>query len=107
MTKAKVEAEAPERSMESYIMECSKDRYKLPFAALRWAKEIKQKENLPDPLQNLIPRAMKEILTGKTTIGQVEKLPLVIKVAPQPAPTVQPQPTISLSIEKKDGEEKK
>ncbi len=107
MTKAKIEVEEKEKPLDAYIMECYKDRYKIPFAALRWAKEIKQKENLPDPLPSLVLRALKEILTGQATVAQVEKLPWAIKIAPQPIPMVQTTPTISLNVDKKEEEGKK
>ena len=94
MSKAADAANA-EKPLEGLLLECNKDRYKLSYAALRWAKEIKQKENLPDPIPVLLPRALREILTGKMSIKEIEKLPMLAKVAPPPPPA---QPTITLNV---------
>ena len=42
-----------ELPINSLLLECTKDRYKLSYAALRWAKEIKKVENLPDSIPSL------------------------------------------------------
>ena len=74
-------------------------RYKISYAALRWAKEIKQKENLPDPIPAILPRALKEILTGQVTLKEIEKLPMMVKVAPPAQAPAQPShPTITLNL---------
>jgi DNA-directed RNA polymerase subunit K/omega len=98
-TSENVKAETP---LEGLLLECNKDRYKLAYAALRWAKEIKQKENLPDPVPFLVGRAIREILTGKVSIKEVEKLPMIAKVAPPPPP---PTPTITLNVSDTDSAE--
>jgi DNA-directed RNA polymerase subunit K/omega len=100
-TADKVNAELP---LEAMLLECNKDRYKLAYAALRWAKEIKAKENLADPVPLLVPRALREILTGKVHIKDVEKLPMISRAAPPPPP---PQPTITLNVAPADSEEEK
>lgn len=99
---------------EGLLLECSEDRYKIPYAALRWAKEIKQKENLPDPVQFLVPRAVREILGGKVTLKDIEKLPMLAKVAPAPAPAAptitlnpEPEPELASSSKKEDKEDDK
>jgi DNA-directed RNA polymerase subunit K/omega len=112
MSKAKEQDEKP---LEALILENKKDKYKLAYASIRWAKEIKQKENLPDAVPFLVPRAVREILTGKVTIKEIEKLPMIVKVAPPPAAEGQSAPTITLNpdadeksekSEKKDKKEK-
>ena len=111
MSKAKEQDEKP---LEALILENKKDKYKLAYASIRWAKEIKQKENLPDAVPFLVPRAVREILTGKVTIKEIEKLPMIVKVAAPPAAEVQSAPTITLNpdaeqeekTEKKDKKEK-
>src|SRR3954462_13540445 len=87
-----VKAEMP---LDGLLLGCTKDRYKISYAAIRWAKEIKQKENLPDPLPLIVLRALREILTGKVDIKDVEKLPIVVKVSAPPASV---QPTITLNV---------
>ena len=90
MTKAKEEQNEVEPSLQELVLESKKDLYKISYAALRWAKEIKQKENLPDLVGLLIPRALREILTNKVTIKDIEKLPVHVKLTPPPPPTPAP-----------------
>lgn len=97
MTSVKTDGDI-EMPLEALLLSQSKDRYKYSYAAIRWAKEIKLKENLPDPLRNLVPRALRELLTGKVTLKQVEALPVKIKMAPAPPPA--PAPTaLNLNVE--------
>ena len=80
-----------ELPLEALLLQCNTDRYKLAYSAIRWAKEIKHKENLPEPIPHLLPRALREILTGKVPITEVEKLPMMAKIvapAPPPIPTI-------------------
>ena len=81
--------------MEALMLQCREEKYKLAYATIRWAKEIKQKESLPDLIQSLIPRALREILAGKTTLKDIEALPMIAKIAPPPPPS---QPTITLNV---------
>src|ERR1041385_2290102 len=76
--------------MEGLILQCREEKYKLAYATIRWDKENKQKESLPDLIQSLIPRALREILGGKVTLKEIEKLPMAVKVAAPPPPA---QPT--------------
>ena len=46
MPKANSNAIKADLPLDGLLLECNKDRYKLSYAALRWAKEIKQ-EKLP------------------------------------------------------------
>jgi DNA-directed RNA polymerase subunit K/omega len=104
MSKAAKEQEK-ERPIEALVLECKKDKYKLSYAAMRWAKEIKKTENLPDAVPHLMERALREILSGKVTIKEIEKLPMIVKVAaPAPQPEAAPAPTITLSPEGKEKE---
>lgn len=92
----KAELELPEDlPMEGLLLQCKEERYKLAYATIRWAKEIKQKESLPDPVQSLVPRALREILQGKIAIKDIEELPMIVKVATPPPP---PPPTITLNV---------
>src|SRR6478609_8309406 len=94
MSKSKNEPKA-ELSIEAMILECSKDKYKLPYSAIRWAKELKKRENLADPMPVLVQRALREILTGKESMKDIEKLPFLFKIPSVPAaPSV---PTIKLN----------
>jgi DNA-directed RNA polymerase subunit K/omega len=88
--------------MEALVLECVQDRYKVAYAALRWAKEIKQKESLPEPVPHLIPRALREILTGKTNIEEIEKLPPIVKVVAPPPPPAPPTLTLNVAPDDTD-----
>jgi len=102
MPKKTVEVEQVEKSLEAMLLDCQKDRYKLTFAAIRWAKEIKLKENLPDSIPVLAQRALREILTGKVMIKDIEKLPLFVKVAPPPQAPAAPTLTLNVSADDKE-----
>ena len=97
MKKSEVDQMLEELPLEGLLLQCKTDKYKLAYSAIRWAKEIKQKENLPDPVQSLVPRALRDILLGKTTIKEIEKLPLIVKLAPPPA-AAPAQPTLTLNV---------
>ena len=56
MSKSTVDKSKAELPLDALMLECVKDRYKVPYAALRWAKEIKTKENLPEAIQFILPR---------------------------------------------------
>ena len=107
MSKASKEQDA-EKPLEALILENKKDKYKLAYASIRWAKEIKQKENLPDAVPFLVPRAVREILTGKVSIKEIEKLPMIVKLAPPPAPAGEAPstPTITLNTDEKSKDKK-
>ena len=99
---AVAEVTPDEMTLEALVLQCKVDKYKLSYAALRWAKEIKQKENLPEAIQFLIPRALREILTNKVTIKEVEKLPMMVKLTPPPMPAA---PTLTLNVSADDDED--
>ncbi len=89
----KLNADLP---IHALLLECNTDRYKLAYAAIRWAKEIKKVENLPDPVPVLVQRAIREILTGKIDIEDIGKLPVIVRTpAPPPAPIA---PTLTLNV---------
>lgn len=105
MAKNTVDKSKADMTVEALMLECTKDRYKVPYAALRWAKEIKVKENLPDAIPLLIPRAMRDVLTGKVTIKEIEKLPFIFRVpSPVPAPSA---PTLTLNVRASESDEPK
>ncbi len=94
---AKAKQVADDMPFEAMLLGCQKDRYKISYAALRWAKEIKKVENLPDPIPLLVPRALREIVTGKVSIKEIEKLPYLTRPVSTPAPQNVP-PTLTLNV---------
>ena len=96
MSKAASDKSKADLPVEALMLECVKDRYKVSYAALRWAKELKKKENLAESIPLLIPRAMRELLTGKVSIKEIEKLPMLAQVPVAPPAAVPSTPTITL-----------
>jgi len=70
------------------ILDRSKDKYRLVALALRWAQEIKQKEQAPEPPQEILSRALKQILDGDVSLEEIEKLPPLPKPAEPKAPAL-------------------
>ena len=90
--------------LDALILLVKEEKYRLSYSAIRWAKEIKQKESLPDSISSLIPRSMREILGGKVSLKEIEKLPMVVKIATPPPST----PTLTLNVPaKEEGESTK
>ncbi|MFN0117645.1 MAG: hypothetical protein ACKVQC_05045 [Elusimicrobiota bacterium] len=84
-------------SVEALMLTTTKDKYKLAFSAIRWAREIKKAENSTESMPTLINRAMKEIILGKVTIKEIEKLPLVLK-APTPHHETAPAGVVPVAV---------
>ncbi len=106
MKKSEVDPIAEELPLDGLVLQCKVDKYKLAYSAIRWAKEIKQKESLPELVQTLIPRALKDILLGRVTIKDIEKLPIIVRVsaaAQAAAAAAAPaQPTLTLNVAPED-----
>jgi DNA-directed RNA polymerase subunit K/omega len=92
-----------DQPLEVLLLHFRDDKYKVAYAAIRWAREIKQKESLTDPIASLVTRSLREILTGKISIKDIEQLPVIVKSpppAPAPAPAAPAHPTITLNLNK-------
>lgn len=63
-----------QQNISQLIWETNMNKFELIPAAVRWAKEIKKREQLPDNVSALLDRAMDEILTGKVKMSEIEKL---------------------------------
>jgi DNA-directed RNA polymerase subunit K/omega len=94
-------AQKADLPLAQLILDCSKDKYRLVNAALRWAHEVKQREDTQGTTQDIINKALKEILAGQADLEDIEKLPPIPK-SERPAP----EPPKPLIIEKTEGEEK-
>lgn len=81
---AKTEQLKVEPSLNQLILDRSKDKYRLVQLALRWAQEIKQRDQLNEPPQEVLQRAVKEILAGQVEIETIEKLPPLPKMEAKP-----------------------
>ena len=78
MTKKKedapiVNAEIP---LQQLMLDCKQDKYRMVSLTTRWAVEVQKRESQtshqPD---QLVSMALKDILTGKVTLEEIEKLP--------------------------------
>jgi hypothetical protein len=85
------------------MLDCGKDKYRMISLTTRWAVEVQKRESetahQPDVLVSM---ALKDILTGKITLEEIEKLP--------PAPKLEKKlevatPAISEELAKRIAEE--
>lgn len=76
--------------LSQLMLERSHDKYRLVHLAMRWAQEIKVRDQSTDPTQEIVSRALKEILNGDVTLEAIEKLPPPVKVEPKPLEIVKP-----------------
>jgi DNA-directed RNA polymerase subunit K/omega len=91
-------------SLENRLLDVSAEKYRMVGLAIRWAHEVKRREQDPGPLQNFVDKALEEILGGKVSMDEIEKLP------PPPKPEKKPLATEILkpvAEEKADGKEEK
>jgi DNA-directed RNA polymerase subunit K/omega len=76
--------------LSQLMLERSHDKYRLVHLAMRWAQEIKVRDQSSDPTQEIVSRALKEILTGQVSLEDIEKLPPPVKVEPKPLEITKP-----------------
>ncbi len=74
-----VKADKKSKSLKEMLLNCSKEKYRLVSLATRWAYEIKTRDQETLPVQELVNKALKEILTGQVAPETIEKLPPVQK----------------------------
>lgn len=85
--------------LSQLLLDCQRDKYRLVTLALRWAQEIKQRDQSSETPQQLINKALKEILSGQVELEAIEKLP------PLPKPEKKPLEPLKISDEKKEPKE--
>ncbi|HOW28140.1 MAG TPA: hypothetical protein PK876_06535 [Elusimicrobiota bacterium] len=66
-------------SLTQLMLDVGQDKYRLIKTALRWAQEIKKRDQSTEPVPVLINMALKEILAGGVSLEEIEKLPPVPK----------------------------
>ena len=104
MTKKK-EADPIEKAeipLQQLMLDCKQDKYRMISLTTRWAVEVQKRENQtahqPDAL---VAMALKEILTGKVTLDEIEKLP----PSPKLEKRIEVAPAISDELAKRIAEE--
>lgn len=62
--------------LSQYFLDCKKDKYRLVPLAIRWAVEVKgrDQESHETPTE-ILDKALKEILSGQVTLDTIEKMP--------------------------------
>ncbi len=76
--------------LSQLMLERSHDKYRLVHLAMRWAQEIKVRDQSTEPTQEIVSKALKEILNGEVTLESIEKLPPPVKVEPKLLEAVKP-----------------
>jgi DNA-directed RNA polymerase subunit K/omega len=83
--------------LDPKVLDYSEDRYELILYTLRWARALKGKGS-PEPMQDLIEKALKDIVEGRITKEEilstktvaapvvVEEAPAVVSLADEEAP---------------------
>lgn len=61
--------------LANLILDCPRIKYRLVSLATRWAHEVKKRDQDSQPLQVIMQKALKELLTGEVDTEMVEKLP--------------------------------
>ena len=72
---APVKEKKPEGPLEQLILDTPLNRYQLVTLAIRWAEEIRSRQNAPKYTNEVVEMALQEILSGKVSIDDIEKLP--------------------------------
>jgi DNA-directed RNA polymerase subunit K/omega len=78
----------PEVSLPQLLLERSRDKYRLVPLAMRWALEVKRRDQNAAPIQDVMNQALHEILSGKVSLEEIEKLPPPVKME-EPKPVVE------------------
>lgn len=69
-----------EELLEKLILETNHGKYKLVNLIARWAKELKTKEEYKDyTYAEIVDLAIEDVLTGKVSAEEIEKLPPIEK----------------------------
>lgn len=71
------ETDKDHMSLQELILDHAPKKYRLVNYAIRWAKEIARKEDAPKTTQGLLNAALRDIITGKITPKEIDKLPPV------------------------------
>ncbi len=64
-----------EKTLQELVLNCPMNKYDLILLARRWAHELKTREGETRVLQELIPLAVREILTSKVSAKSIQSLP--------------------------------
>lgn len=69
------EAISPDTPLNQLVQDCVKDKYRMISLTTRWAQEIKQRDQSTLLPQELLNQSMREILSKKISLEEIEKLP--------------------------------
>lgn len=67
----------PELPLEHYMLDTPLNRYHLVNLAISWAEKIRNRPEAPKYTNEILELSLREILTGKVKIEEIENLPSV------------------------------
>lgn len=70
--------------LSQLLLDCQKDKYHLVGWAIRWAHEVKKRDQSVEPAPEILNKALKEILAEQVSVQDIEKLPPIPKVEKKP-----------------------
>jgi DNA-directed RNA polymerase subunit K/omega len=71
--------------LSQLLLDVRQGKYKLVGQAVRWAYEVKKRDQSTEPAIEILNKALKEILAEQVSIEDIEKLPPVPKETKKPA----------------------
>lgn len=66
--------EKEDMSLAELLLDHASKKYYLVNYALRWSKEVKKREDAPKTAQGIMILALREILIGKVTYKEIDKI---------------------------------
>jgi len=86
--KKKSEAAVAEKKenlpLTQLLLDCPKDKYRLVSLAIRWAQEVKKRDQSTEAPVEVVNKSLKEILSDQVKLDDIEKLPPVPKTEKKP-----------------------
>lgn len=70
--------------LSQLLLDIKQGKYKLVAQAVRWAYEVKKRDQSTEPAIEILNKALKEILAEQVSIEDIEKLPPIPKEVKKP-----------------------
>jgi hypothetical protein len=111
--KAAETEEAPEINkadlpLSQLLLDVKQGKYKLVGQAVRWAYEVKKRDQSTEPAIEVLHKALKEILADQVSIEDIEKLPPIPKEVKKPVDLAAAAAKLKaeMGLDKEDKEDK-
>jgi DNA-directed RNA polymerase subunit K/omega len=105
-TAAAPEENKAEWTLSHLLLDQSSDKYRLVPLAVRWAYEVRQRDQSALPPQELVGQALREILTGQVKLEEIEALPPVPKDTKSASAPLAPLAIDKAELKEEEKEEK-